>query len=116
MQDNHSAFFQTITTIDTSIATHNVGDEIIMRAVDDAVFTTFPPARNCRVPSHEKIGRTSLSLIRHSDYAILGGSNILSSYMNKYKQWKIDLIDSMFIKHKVVTLGVGWRNYQGAPN
>lgn len=101
-----------LTLFDTSIATNNVGDEIIMDAVNREVHNIFFKNRICRIASHDKIGISSLSLIRHSDFAIVGGSNILSSRMNQYKQWKLDLIDVYFIPSNVLLLGVGWRKYQ----
>lgn len=105
-----------VTLFDTSIATNNVGDEIIMDAVNREIFNVFPSNRICRVASHDKIGISGLSLIRHSDYGIVGGSNILSSKMNKYKQWKLDLFDIYFIPKNVLLLGVGWRQYQQQTN
>ncbi len=101
-----------VTVIDTSIATSNVGDEIIMDAVNREIYNVFFKSRICRIPSHEKIGISSLSIIRHSDLAVVGGSNILSSRMNKYRQWKLDVMDIYFIPSNVLLLGVGWRTYQ----
>ena len=100
-----------ISVFDTSIATQNIGDEIIMDAVYNELYDVFKDDMFLRIPSHEVIGISSLSLIRNSVFGIVGGSNILSSAMNRYKQWKITLIQSYFIKQKVLLLGVGWRNY-----
>jgi len=105
-----------VTLFDTSIATNNVGDEIIMDAVNREIYNVFAANRICRVASHDKIGISGLSLIRHSDFGIVGGSNILSSKMNKYKQWKLDLFDVYFIPKNVLLLGVGWRQYQQQTN
>ena len=105
-----------ISVFDTSIATQNVGDEIIMDAVYHELNEVFNEAMFLKIPSHEVIGISSLSLIRHSEFGIVGGSNILSSSMNKYKQWKISLLQSFLIKNKALLLGVGWRNYQEKPN
>lgn len=105
-----------ISVFDTSIATQNIGDEIIMDAVYNELYDVFKDDMFLRIPSHEVIGISSLSLIRNSVFGIVGGSNILSSTMNRYKQWKITLIQSYFIKQKVLLLGVGWRNYQNKPN
>ena len=102
--------------MDTSIATSNVGDEIIMDAVNKELYELCNDDRFFRVPTHEKIYKSSLSFIRNSSLNFLGGSNILSSYMNKYKQWRIGIFESVFIQNKIITMGVGWRNYQGKPN
>lgn len=105
-----------ISVFDTCIATQNIGDEIIMDAVYNELHDIFKDDMFLKIPSHEVIGLSSLSLIRHSEFGVVGGSNILSSAMNKYKQWKITLIQSYFIKQKALLLGVGWRNYQAKPN
>src|SRR5690606_13010421 len=80
------------------------------------LFDIFKDDMLLKIPSHEIIGISGLSLIRNSIFGIVGGSNILSSAMNKYKQWKITLFQSFFIKNKAILLGVGWRNYQARPN
>ena len=107
---------KSIVVLDTSIATYNVGDEVIMDAVNNELFTLFSDNRFIRLPTHEVIHKTGLSYIRRSDFTFLGGSNILSSNMLKYKQWKIMMWQALFIKEKITLLGVGWRNYQSAPN
>ena len=107
---------RSISVFDTSIATQNIGDEIIMDSVYNELYDILKDDMFLRIPSHEVIGIASLSLIRKSPFAIVGGSNILSSAMNNYKQWRISLSQSFFIKNKVLLLGVGWRNYQTKPN
>ncbi|GAB3005814.1 hypothetical protein GCM10027051_01010 [Niabella terrae] len=107
---------RTISVLDTSIATQNVGDEIIMDAVYNELAEIFNHSMFLRIPTHEIIGRTSLSLIRNSELGIVGGSNILSSAMNRYRQWKLSLWQSYLIRNKILLLGVGWRNYQDQPN
>lgn len=105
-----------ITVLDTSIATQNIGDEIIMDAVYTELHDIFKEEMFLKIPTHEIIGLSSLSLLRNSEFGVVGGSNILSSAMNKYRQWKIYLTQSFLIKNKVLLLGVGWRNYQKKPN
>lgn len=105
-----------ISVLDTSICTQNIGDEIIMEAVYDELYDIFKDEMFFKIPTHEIIGKSSLSLIRNSQFGIVGGSNILSSSMNKYKQWRIYLTQSFFINNKIILLGVGWRNYQNKPN
>ena len=105
-----------ITVLDTSIATQNIGDEIIMDAVYTELHDIFKEEMFLKIPTHEIIGLSSLSLLRNSEFGVVGGSNILSSAMNQYRQWKIYLIQSFLIKNKVLLLGVGWRNYQKKPN
>lgn len=105
-----------IAVLDTSIASQNIGDEIIMDAVYKELNDIFNQERFFKLPTHEIISKSGLALIRKSKFGVLGGSNILSSYMNEYKQWKIYIPHTFFIKHKIVTMGVGWRDYQHDPN
>ena len=42
-----------ITILDTSVSTDNLGDEIIMQAVQNVVLDVFPNAYAYRVASHE---------------------------------------------------------------
>lgn len=102
-----------ISVFDTSISTLNVGDGIIMDAVLEEIGIIFSQHQQVRIPSHDKIGITSLSILRRSDTALVGGSNILSSHMNKYKQWRLSPVDAFFLRDKITLLGVGWRDYQG---
>lgn len=108
--------YKTVSILDTSIATKNIGDEIIMDAVRTQTFDCMSDYRFHFIPSHEYVFKIGLSLIKSSDFGIVGGSNILSSYMNKYRQWAITVPHSYFMKNKMVTLGVGWREYQDKPN
>jgi len=103
-----------ISVFDTSISTLNVGDSIIMDSVIHELNQLFPYDQQVRVPSHDKIGLTSLSILRRSRCSLVGGSNILSSHMRRYRQWQISPLDAYFIRKKVTLMGVGWRDYQGS--
>ena len=65
--------------------------------------------------THDKISTNSYNLIKKSDYSIIGGSNLLSSNMNEYNQWKINLFDSFYLSN-IILMGVGWWQYQKRPN
>jgi polysaccharide pyruvyl transferase WcaK-like protein len=102
---------RTITLFDTSVSTDNLGDEIIIDAVDDVIREVFPDAYVFRVPSHDRIGEQSRSLIAKSDLSIVGGTNLLQPNMLARKAlWKLGLADVLKLK-SVVLLGVGWRDY-----
>ena len=68
-----------------------------------------------RLQYAERFGRQSLRHMRHSDYIFWGGTNALTSHMNKYKQMGFLLKDLLFVKD-LILLGVGWWQYQGKPN
>ncbi|MBD2268992.1 polysaccharide pyruvyl transferase family protein [Anabaena sp. FACHB-1391] len=104
-----------ITIFDTSLCSSNLGDQVIMDAVEKILNSLFKSDFFIKVQTHDVIGKSSYKCIQNSDYAIVGGTNLLSSNMNSYNQWKISLLDSFFIKN-VILMGVGWWQYQKAPN
>lgn len=104
-----------ITIFDTSIGSYNLGDIIIMDAVNREIFDLFPDAMLFRSCTHMKMGRETYKLALGSDFLFVGGTNLLSSRMLWNYQWRIDLIDSIFV-NKLILLGVGWWQYQKQPD
>lgn len=104
-----------ITLLDTAICTENMGDKIIMDSANRVIKETFNDSFYVHLPTHDKIGRMSYKHIKTSDFIFACGTNMLSSNMNRYNQWKINLIDSIFLD-KAILLGVGWWQYQEKPN
>lgn len=106
-----------VTILDTSIATKNLGDQIIV----DSVFRELNNMYDnntmfFRVPTHERISRHSHRIINDSIYSFVAGTNILSSKHNIIKSnlWNISMYDSIKIK-RAVLMGVGWGDYQDKP-
>lgn len=104
-----------ITLFDTSVCTKNLGDFIIMDAVRDHINEMFPDAMVLHTATHEKISRSTYSMVKHSDLSFVGGTNLISSNMNSYNQWKINLVDSLFL-NDIILMGVGWWQYQKDAN
>jgi polysaccharide pyruvyl transferase WcaK-like protein len=104
-----------LSIFDTSVCTENLGDKIIMDSAMEEIRSIFGETFYVHLPTHDKLGFPSYKHIKNSDFKILCGTNLLSSNMIKYNQWKINLIDTFFLKD-VVLLGVGWWQYQKKPN
>lgn len=104
-----------IAIFDTSICTENIGDKIIMDFVTKEIFKIFKDSFYVTVPTHDIIGKMSYNQIKTSDIKLVCGTNLLSSNMNKYNQWKINLYDSLYLKD-IILFGVGWWQYQKLPN
>jgi len=94
---------------------HNLGDVIIFDAVREQFAEIWPDFHLDILSTHEELGPAQYEVIRQSDYVIVGGSNLLSSNMNHYNQWKISWRD-LFRLRNVILMGVGWWQYQKAPN
>lgn len=104
-----------ISILDTSICSSNLGDQIIMDAVKKHLHKIFDPALFIQMPTHDIISKSSYDIIKQSNFTIVGGTNLLSSNMDSYNQWKVDLRDSLHISN-IILMGVGWWQYQKIPN
>lgn len=105
-----------ILVFDTSIASANTGDSIIMDAVYRELTSIFENDYLINIPTHIGLKlNDQRKLNRDCDTVIVGGSNLLSSNMNDYNQWRINMTDSIFLR-KAILLGVGWWQYQEPPN
>ena len=104
-----------ITIFDTSVLSDNIGDFIIMDSVNRELKELFVYDMIFNTITHDKIHRGTYRLNQISDHSFIGGTNLLSSNMNKYNQWKINLIDGLFLNN-VILMGVGWWQYQKQPN
>jgi polysaccharide pyruvyl transferase WcaK-like protein len=93
----------------------NLGDLIIAQSVRHVIEERCGLRIVARVPSLRALERRQFDLLRGCDYVILGGTNLLSSHMRTYRQWMIGLRDILRLT-KVVLLGVGWWQYQSAPD
>lgn len=104
-----------VTLFDTSIATENVGDLIIMDSVKKEITDIMPTQQIITIPSHLPITRKGWRLLNSSDFSLVGGTNLLSSHLLKYRQWKFNLTDLFCLKNTVL-MGVGWWQYQDEPD
>ena len=106
---------RSFTLLDTAVASTNIGDEIIMEAVRDELSALRSKMRNHSVASHEWMSRYSRSVLQMSDFAIAGGTNLLSSRMWFRCPWKLKLIDGLLCRN-VVLMGTGWYQFQRRPD
>ena len=106
---------QRLVILDTAVASTNLGDQIIMEAVRRELADLLPQAFAFSVATHEWMGGKSRSLIRRSDWAIAGGSNLLSSRMWARPLWKLRPWDAG-IGGKVILMGAGWYQFQHGPD
>ncbi len=107
--------FPTITILDTSISSTNIGDEIIMEAVGRQLAPALSGAYVNRVASHETMSGKSRGMIGGSDHVIAGGSNLLSSHAAFRSVWKLSPLAAR-LGRKFVMMGVGWYHDQGPPD
>jgi polysaccharide pyruvyl transferase WcaK-like protein len=100
----------TIGVLNTSIASENAGDSIIMEAAAREIAQCLPLAYKIQLTTHEKLARASLRLQKEAAFNVACGSNLLHSHMEIIKQWNIGMFAAWSLK-PVVLLGVGWRGH-----
>jgi polysaccharide pyruvyl transferase WcaK-like protein len=104
-----------VAIFDTQYVTDNLGDQIIMRAVNAHLRDIFPDAFFTGIPSHDFPGPVARRTLRESESIFVGGTNILCSHVLWYSQWKLRQFDVMGTT-KPILMGVGWHKYQSRPD
>ncbi|MEK6911004.1 MAG: polysaccharide pyruvyl transferase family protein [Nanoarchaeota archaeon] len=104
-----------IALFDPSINTGNLGDKIIIESVNKTLKEIFRNTLKVRFSTRARLNEIKLKQLKNSDIQIVGGTNLLSSHMLLYKQWKIGLKESKSLSNCVL-LGVGWWQYQSNPD
>ena len=94
----------------------NLGDQIIEEAVIAQLHSIFGASAIVDVVStHLRFGPVQRRLADRADYVIVGGSNLLSSYMDGYFQWDLTLANALRVR-RAVLMGCGWWRDQGTAN
>jgi len=105
-----------IAILDTSISSDNIGDEIIMDSINRIIRDIFPSAYIWRIASHERLSKRTKEFILRSSMCLIGGTNILSSYISYDALWPIDESDAkIFNEIDTVCVGTGWNDYMENP-
>lgn len=115
MNDSFFAPRKSAVILDPAITTRNAGDEVISQACRRWIRTALPDHFLTTAPTHERMGIRSHRLIRQSEYAIVGGSNILTSRLLMDRGWRVGLRDLPFV-NGLILMAAGWRNYEKAPD
>jgi hypothetical protein len=100
---------------DTAVGSTNLGDHIIMDAVNRLVEELFMDDFVINIATHQRIHPLDLPPLRKYDLALVGGTNLLKNANIRGSQWQVGLKEIAVLKHKVVLLGVGWWQYQAEP-
>lgn len=95
-----------IAVLDPSLATDNLGDEVIYEAVEEIIFSLFPDAFLHRIATHERMSDRSHAVLRKASLVFVAGSNLLPPDGG---QWRITLDDAPYCDD-IVVLGAGWQH------
>ncbi|MGG6380036.1 polysaccharide pyruvyl transferase family protein [Paenarthrobacter sp. NEAU-H11] len=100
--------------LDPSISSANVGDQIIQESVLRGLDGLLEVSGS--LPTQRRLSAAERRTARTSKLAIVGGTNLLSSNMPWYQQWKVGPLTAPLLRNKVILMGVGWWQYQAEPN
>ncbi|MBN1072558.1 polysaccharide pyruvyl transferase family protein [Clostridium botulinum] len=103
-----------ISVFDTSISEYNLGNKIIMDSVERELNDIFKNKFQYNIP-YQQINKSVGKCIKQSEFVFFGGTNSLTSFMNKYRQWDVNIIKTLYVKN-VIMMGIGWWQYQKNPN
>ncbi|MDP9175177.1 MAG: polysaccharide pyruvyl transferase family protein [Planctomycetota bacterium] len=93
----------------------NLGDLIIRQAVVRELTGLLPGFDCISIPTQMPLTPDELDLAVGSDLLIVGGTNLLSSHMQQYQQWRIRPAEAGRLQ-RVVLMGAGWWQYQDEPD
>ena len=97
----------------------NLGDLIIRRSIDAVLAELLSGADIIRVSSHQFLDYDLLQQAMRADLALVAGTNLLSSHILDYNQWKLASDHAFYVnppRLNALLLGVGWWQYQDAPD
>mgnify|MGYP001238822866 CR=1 FL=1 len=106
---------KTISLLDTSINNYNLGNLIIMDSIELIMDELFGHDFLYKMQASESFGSTSIKNFQNSDYIFFGGTNALTSNINKEKYIGFSLLNLLQFS-RLLLLGVGWWQYQNKPN
>lgn len=101
--------------LDPSLVTDNLGDFIILDAVNEILREIFPQDYFCHIPTNDEMGSEAKRQLKECEMAFVGGTNLLSSHWWWYRQWNLRPLEVFKVKNAIL-LGVGWHKYQSPPD
>jgi polysaccharide pyruvyl transferase WcaK-like protein len=101
--------------LNPAVGSENAGDDIIADAVGSVLRDLLPDRYVIQMPTQFAVGSRQSTVVGNAEFAVLGGTNLLSSNMWRYRQWKIAYRD-IARWNNVIAMGVGWWQYQSSPD
>ena len=102
-----------IVRFDPSKSTDNLGDYIIMRYCDSILDELFTNYQFIDISVHEQPTQEDELELRQTKYSFVCGTNLLTSHIEKWWNWRLpDGLRRKLKFRNVILLGVGWNNYE----
>lgn len=97
----------------------NLGDLIIGASVISVVKEIFPGTNLNELSTHSPPSQNEIKHIQQADCVLVGGTNLLSSSVQEYNQWKLGREPNIYLDPPIenaILFGVGWWQYQEIPD
>jgi hypothetical protein len=97
----------------------NLGDLIIYQSINKVLKSLYPNQTIVRVSTHTEPSDRIKRLLSQSSETFIGGTNLLSSNIRTYNQWKLSSKPFYYLfpyVRNAVLIGVGWWQYQEDPD
>ena len=103
----------TLIVFDTSLETDNLGDFIIMKYCNRVIDDLFHDYKKVNISTHSIPNENDEDKISKSKMRVVCGTNLLTSHIEQWWNWRLPdgLINKLKYKN-VILLGVGWGEYQ----
>lgn len=102
--------------LNPSIASTNLGDLIIHDSVYKNLIELFPNDMFTSFPTQIISSFDAKLKMSKKELLFVGGTNLLTSNLDKVDQWRVDQSYKKFLNNRVVLFGCGWWQYQEIPN
>ncbi len=80
----------------------NLGDHIISESIQKILSDRCRFELRIRLPSLEWWSSEQYEAAKSCDITIVGGTNLLSSNMNCYRQWKVNLFTTLRLRNVIL--------------
>lgn len=97
----------------------NLGDLIIGSKVVEILKEMFPRANLRTFSTHHPPTLAEMEYIQQADLLLVGGTNLLSSSVQQYNQWKLGDTPDIYVTPPIenaILFGTGWWQYQDTPD
>ena len=118
-QSNHQdrpRLYRDIGILNPTIGTYNLGDLIIYQSVYEILRSIYNEAIFSDFPTQLHTCYDAMALMQEKDLLFVAGTNLLSSNLEEKHQWKVHRGVKKYLNNRVILMGCGWWQYQGAPN
>jgi hypothetical protein len=101
--------------LNVELGTDNFGDKVISNSIRRNIVPIAGGESFREIPTHKIPSIADNLFMCRAHTLVVGGSNILSSHLEKHRQWPLPPWQLVSMRKRLALVGVGWWQYQGSP-